>query len=311
MATDFSTLSVYSYRSAVATIFVSPDEAPSRATALLSRLFGPREHGMFSATRSPAGTFLICDTTTTDGLMGAAVPTDEAWRVLYIHEGSEERQGSEISGTLSALCARLADASVAVLNVCTLARNFMLVREAACERALATLRATVEAGQAGGARGGGVAAQPIAAAKIRLRRARLAICSFKLESLPSLSHALLHFFFLEPAATFVHYFEMGGEISIIFEQAMLDRLASSFPSSAEALRHAAAGSLKTDWRVMSVAVCDGYEGVGILNRVCLPLSSLPLMNVSTLDETFLLFADQHASRALKLLEPHFAVEVEE
>lgn len=198
MATDFSTLSVYSYRSAVATIFVSPDEAPSRATALLSRLFGPREHGMFSATRSPAGTFLICDTTTTDGLMGAAVPTDEAWRVLYIHEGSEERQGSEISGTLSALCARLADASVAVLNVCTLARNFMLVREAACERALATLRATVEAGQAGGARGGGVEAQPIAAAKIRLRRARLAICSFKLESLPNLTHALLHFFFLEP-----------------------------------------------------------------------------------------------------------------
>lgn len=40
-------------------------------------------------------------------------------------------------------------------------------------------------------------------------------------------------------------------------------------------------------------------------------AQLPLMNVSTLDETFLLFADQHASRALKLLEPHFAVEVED
>ena len=38
---------------------------------------------------------------------------------------------------------------------------------------------------------------------------------------------------------------------------------------------------------------------------------VPLMNVSTLDQTFLLFADRHTARAMRLLQPHFAVASEE
>ena len=100
----------------------------------------------------------------------------------------------------------------------------------------------------------------------------------------------------------------GGEASLIFEQAMLERLDVAFPTSAAALRAATTASLTSDWRVMSVSVTDGCDGVGILGAVCLPLTSVPLMNVSTLDQTFLLFQDRHAERALRLLKPHFSVE---
>ena len=117
--------------------------------------------------------------------------------MLYIHEGSEERRGSEISGALSALCAKLADADVPVLNVCTLARNFMLVREAVSERALSTLRSTVEASHDAGNVVPSSLAAP-AGVRLRLMRPHLAICTLRLDQLPAVSHALLQlFFFLE------------------------------------------------------------------------------------------------------------------
>ena len=198
-ANDFSTLSVYSYKNPVAAVFLKPEEAVGKAHAILSCLFGPRKNAMFSVTRSSGGTFVVFDEAVAASFLGGPPPPGETWRVLYIHEGSEERSGSEISGALSALCAKLADAAVPVLNVCTLARNFMLVREAVSERALATLRATVEASHAGTAEATASLVAPAGVA-LRLTRPRYAICTLKLEQLHTLSHALLQlFFFFEEA----------------------------------------------------------------------------------------------------------------
>ena len=59
-------------------------------------------------------------------------------------------------------------------------------------------------------------------------------------------------------------------------QAMLESLEATYPASAAALREASAASLTSNWRVMSVTVADGCDGVGILGAVCLPLASVPL-----------------------------------
>ena len=56
------------------------------------------------------------------------------------------------------------------------------------------------------------------------------------------------------------------------------------------------------WRVLDVtATSPGHDGVGILSSVCLPLASLPLMNVSTLDHSFVLLPGVHVDTALELL----------
>ena len=87
--------------------------------------------------------FVVLDESLHRELFGGSAATQ--WSCLYLHESSTEKSGHELSGSLSLLCDRLAAARVPVLNVTTLARNFMLVQSSVAELALSTLRAAVEA----------------------------------------------------------------------------------------------------------------------------------------------------------------------
>ena len=95
---------------------------------------------------------------------------------------------------------------------------------------------------------------------------------------------------------------MAGEISLILEETALDALEQNEPASAKALFSALEPSLIRGWRVFSVTVSCGSDGIGILGAVCLPLSRLPLLNISTLDVTFVLVRNEHLSEAVMLLE---------
>ena len=145
---DFSTLSVYTYKGALAIHYVPASELNEVLPQMLKVVFGPREQqSVISITASAKGTFLVMDSELHAANFGALrAPGAQRWNCLYIHEASKDRKGAEISGALSHLCNRLATARISVLNVCTLARNFMIVREEAATRALATLRAAIEDG---------------------------------------------------------------------------------------------------------------------------------------------------------------------
>lgn len=238
-------------------------------------------------------------------------------------------QGAEISGALSTLCDRLADERVAVLNMCTLSRNFMLVREEAEERALATLRATIQppegaadgtAGDAASATAGG--GQDLASrgtgggrarasvprgVQLEMLKAPVCIGMVSVQNLKLAAHALLSLLFLQdPRArhrrpSFAHYFEMGGEVSLILDEGALGALAAREPQSHRALVEGFGSTLSREWRVLSVTCAAGSDGVGILSAVCLPLASLPLLNVSTLDHTFVLVREADVEEALQLL----------
>ena len=99
----------------------------------------------------------------------------------------------------------------------------------------------------------------------------------------------------------MHYFEMGGEISLMVEQAALDSLDGAATGGENALRAAIAPTASQGWRVIRLTVAPGSDAVGVLAAVCRPLAALPLMNVSTLDANFLLVEGQHLEAALELL----------
>ena len=145
---DFSTLAVYTYKGALTTQVVPRCFVRAAMPQVLKALFGPRKpHSVFSLTASSEGDFVTMDVAQHTALFGgSAPPSSPNWSCLYIHEASSGRAGAEISGALSALCDVLAKARVPVLNVCTLARNFMLMREEVAQVALDTLRTAVEQG---------------------------------------------------------------------------------------------------------------------------------------------------------------------
>ena len=96
-ANPFATLSVFSYRTPVATLFV-PHGKPAEATthAVLKCLFGPRTHNMFSCTVSSEGRFFAFD----EGLLehfGATRASRDLWHCLYIHEASPDCRGDNAS----------------------------------------------------------------------------------------------------------------------------------------------------------------------------------------------------------------------
>lgn len=314
---DFSTLSVYTYNAPLAARFVSAGCGDATVPSLLAALFGPRrDHSVFSITANAEGDFLVMDASLHDAMFSAQADKI-LWSCLYLHEASENRTGAEVSGALSKLCDRLAAGRVAVLNVCTLARNFMLVKEEAAERALATLRGAVEVSADEAAEPPSKRQQlvppPVARCasrdvQIELLPATVAVGSLTVAELKRCSHAFLMLFFLRPCRpAFAHYFEMGGEVSVAVEEAALERVRSDEPESAATLDAALAPGLTRGWRVLDVTVRGGSEGVGILGQVCGALASLPLMNFSTNDHTYVLVREEHRETALALLGERFDV----
>jgi len=150
----FGSLSVYTYQNPLAALFFPCTEGSNRSLVepVLAAVFGPPCTSMFSLTSSSDGDFILADHAACGERLrlpqaaGAAGGSGE-WRCLYIHEASFERGGAEISGALSLLCERLAAAEVAVLNMCSLARNFMVVRSSCEARAMQTLREAYEDGE--------------------------------------------------------------------------------------------------------------------------------------------------------------------
>ena len=164
----------------------------------------------------------------------------------------------------------------------------------------------------------------------------ITIASLALDALPKCAHALLQLLFFPPSTTtttgttttaaangtngttgtgtadanpgFLHFFEMGGEVSLMAEQSALDALDDADAETARALTAALEPTASRGWRALRVTCSSGSDAVGILSAVCRPLAAIPLMNVSTLDANFLLVEGKHLERALELLEPHTAVE---
>ena len=302
----FSTLSVFSYTNDVQAVAFARADAHAATQGALHCLFAPpssRASEMFSYTASADGVFVLVDAAAAHLLGGAR---GDAWRCLYIHEGSTDKKGDETEGTIAALSARLAAEEVSVLDVTTLARNFMLVRADAAERALRTLQESLSRGRSL------LAARPQLSRPPPLRLAllppRLAIGALSLAELPACAHALLRLVFLPRSPhAFLHYFEMGGEVSLMVEQAALDALDSLAGDTAHAMRSALAPTASTGWRAIRVTCSAGSDSVGILSAVCQPLAQLPLMNVSTLDANYLLVEGHRLDDACKLLESRFPV----
>lgn len=302
---SFASLSVFTLSTPLVTHYVPLAKTDEAMPALLSALFGSRQRSAaFSITTNACGSFLVLDEALHRELFGGA--GSPPWSCLFLHEASE-RDGAEISGALSMLCGQLARARVPVLNVCTLARNVMLVRQAVADRAVATLRAAVEQAPvaAGGAAGGDAPTDGIG---LELLQPEVAIGSLTLEQVKTCAHAILHLLFLRRGlqrvarTRFLHYFEMGGEVTLMVEEAALDALQKAEPASYDSLMAALEPSLTRGWRVLDItATSPGHDGVGILSSVCLPLASLPLMNVSTLDHSFVLLPGLHVDAALELL----------
>ena len=230
---------------------------------------------------------------------------------LHPREGSTDKKGDETEGTIAALSARLAAEEVSVLDVTTLARNFMLVRADAAERALRTLQESLSRGRAL------LAARPQLSRPPPLRLAllppRLAIGALSLAELPACAHALLRLVFLPRSPhAFLHYFEMGGEVSLIVEEAPLDALCADGAggddacAGGEALRAALAPSLSRGWRAISVAAAQGAEAVGILSALTSRIRA-PIMNVSSLDTNFILVRDADVAAVRAQLLPDYEI----
>ena len=147
----FETLSVYSYRTPVATYFVPHGEVAEGTThALIRCLFGPRTHDLFSFTFTAEGRFFCLDEQLL-GLFERSKRPRDLWRCLNIHEASTLKKGNETSGTMAALSQQLAGEQIAVLDCSTLTRNFILVRHEHAERALQCLQDVIK--EAAGAEG--------------------------------------------------------------------------------------------------------------------------------------------------------------
>ena len=307
----FSTLSVFSYTNDVQAVAFARADAHAATQGALHCLFAPpssRASEMFSYTASADGVFVLVDAAAAHLLGGAR---GDAWRCLYIHEGSTDKKGDETEGTIAALSARLAAEEVSVLDVTTLARNFMLVRADAAERALRTLQESLSRGRAL------LAARPQLSRPPPLRLAllppRLAIGALSLAELPACAHALLRLVFLPRSPhAFLHYFEMGGEVSLIVEEAPLDALCADGGggddacAGGEALRAALAPSLSRGWRAISVAAAQGAEAVGILSALTSRIRA-PIMNVSSLDTNFILVRDADVAAVRAQLLPDYEI----
>ena len=279
----FSTLSVFSYTNDVQAVAFARADAHAatqrRCTALAA--FAPRES---SYTASADGVFVLVDAAAAH-LLGArgdaALPTST--RAPPTRRATRPRARSRRS-------ARLAAEEVSVLDVTTLARNFMLVRADAAERALRTL-------QESPARPLALAARPQLSRPPPLRLAllppRLAIGALSLAELPACAHALLRLVFRRERRTPLHYFEMGGEVSLIVEEAPPTRCAPT--AAAATTRGAARGAARGAGAVALarlardlVAAAQGAEAVGLsalTSRI-----RAPIMNVSSLDTNFILGA---------------------
>jgi hypothetical protein len=83
----------------------------------------------------------------------------------------------------------------------------------------------------------------------------ISICSLSQAELPTCAHALLWLLQLHPAEHLISVFEMGGEVSLMFESDALDALSAQHPRSAEALLAAAGTSLEREWRAISIVEC--------------------------------------------------------
>ena len=306
----FSTLSVFSYTNDVQAVAFARADAHAATQGALHCLFAPpssRASEMFSYTASADGVFVLVDAAAAHLLGGAR---GDAWRCLYIHEGSTDKKGDETEGTIAALSARLAAEEVSVLDVTTLARNFMLVRADAAARALRTLQESLSRGRAL------LAARPQLSRPPPLRLAllppRLAIGALSLAELPACAHAAPPVFLPRAPHAFLHYFEMGGEVSLIAEEAPLDALCADGGgggdacAGGEALRAALAPSLSRGWRAISVAAAQGAEAVGILSALTSRIRA-PIMNVSSLDTNFILVRDADVAAVRAQLLPDYEI----
>ena len=310
----FSTMSVYTYNGPLCTHFVTAAQAATALPALLSAVFGSRKrHSVFSFTAGATGSFLVLDETLHRELFGGS--GSERWSCLYIHESSSARSGADVSGSLSLLFEHLTHAQVSIINVCTMRRNFVLVRQTMADVALQTLRSALDgdgrqspppASDAASFRG----QLTMSSVRIELLRSSLAIGTLTLAQLKESAHSILHLLFLRRSDQFVHYFEMGGEISLAISEGPLEALELSEPESTATLRAALEPSLSRGWRIFDVTAATGYDGIGILSAVCLPLATLPLMNFSTLDHTYVLVPEVHLEAALELLALNFDVTTE-
>jgi hypothetical protein len=236
------------------------------AHAVIAGLFAQQPDSMFSVTLVESGCCFLFDdsfTATFDAVMGSARPTgSQYYSCLYIHEGSQSRRGSEVAGTLAHLSARLAQEALPVLNMTTIERNFLLVYEHHAERALATLQRAIESEGAATASGSATHADPeralsgeAGAPQLVILPPSISICSLSQLELHTCAHALLWLLQLRPAKHLVSVFEMGGEVSLMFESEALDELKAQHPRSAEALLAAAGSSLEREWRAISIVEC--------------------------------------------------------
>ena len=160
--------------------------------------------------------------------------------------------------------------------------------------------------------GGAEGASPHAGVRIEVRPGTVAVGTLSVGELKRCAHAVLSLFFL-PAARgasrprFRHLFELGGEVSLAVEEEALGALGTEEPQSAAILDAAFAKELTRGWRVLDVTKAHGGEGVGILSAVCVPLASLPLLNVSTPDHSYVLVHEDNLELALERLRPKFEV----
>ena len=300
----FSTLSVFTYHGPLCVHHLTSAQAESALPAMLKAIFGSRQrHSVFSLTAGASGCFLVLDEALHRELFGGSGA--ERWSCLYIHESSSTRNGADVSGSLSLLFDRLTEAQVPLLNVCTLRRNFVVVRQSYADLALRTLRSAIAGEGSARVEDSEGSNPPPKGVHLRLLRTVVAIGALSVAQLKSCAHALIHLLFLRRGEDFVHFFEMGGEISLALGHSGMSALASEEPESAAALSAALEPSLSRGWRVLDVTAATGYNGIGILSAVCLPLATLPLMNFSTLDHTYILVPEAHLEAALKLLQPHF------
>ena len=306
----FSTLSVFTYQAPLCVHFVTATQMSTMLPAMLSAVFGERRrHSVFSFTALASGTFVVLDEPLHREMFGGS--GSETWSCYYIHESSSMRSGADVSGSLSLLFDHLARAQVPMLNVCTLRRNFVLVRKALADLALQTLRHALDGGSvqsaATDAPPAQVAATPLGRVSVELLRPTVALCALSLAQLKQCAHSVLHLLFLRRPEQFVHYFEMGGEISLAISEGALSSLEEAEAESAATLRAAIEPTLSRGWRILDVTATGGHDGIGVLSAVCLPLAALPLMNFSTLDHTFVLVSEAHVERALELLASQFDV----
>jgi len=318
---DYSTLAVFTYYSNVAACFVPSTERQLSTHTIVTCLFGKRAHtesAMFSCSVTPEGVFFLLDRTAVEALdlepyIGRHVESaNDLWRCLYIHESSETRNGSEVFGTLAALTAQLAAAQVPVLNMTSLERNFMLVRAHHADAALKQLQETLEGRAHADSSAMGLACDlnknilTAASPRLELLPESVAMGSFPSDKIPQCAHALISIL-LYSGSAFCHLFELGGEVSLIMDESSLAALSSTHLSSANVLLSAIGDSIARNWRVLSIGCPAGSETVGILSAICLPLASLPIMNVSTLERNFLLIKAAQLEQAIELLAPHFEV----